>query len=97
LEGITVEKEQDIKTAIVNFRRATEQANTFLNKVITVADNTDDSLSRISRDLFIIVQNLGEASENLNRLLELISDHPSQLLLGEPPLPKKVDANIPNE
>jgi phospholipid/cholesterol/gamma-HCH transport system substrate-binding protein len=97
LEGITVEKEQDIKTAIVNFRRATEQANTLLNKGIIVANNGDDSLSRISGDLLVIVQNLSEASENLNRLLELISDHPSQLLLGEPPLPKKVDANNPNK
>jgi phospholipid/cholesterol/gamma-HCH transport system substrate-binding protein len=97
LEGIAVGREQDIHTAIVNLRRATEQANTLLDKGIVVTHHADDSLSRVSRDLFIIIQDLGEASKNLNRLLERVSDHPSQLLLGDPPLPKKVDTPIPNK
>ncbi len=91
VEGIAVEKEQAIKTAIDDFKQAMENANTLLKKGNSLTDKTDDSLLLLRRNFLIISQNLEKASENLNRLIEIVADHPSQFVFGEPPIPRKVD------
>jgi phospholipid/cholesterol/gamma-HCH transport system substrate-binding protein len=91
LEGITAEKEQSIKTAIEDFRKSMENANTLLKKGNFLTDKTDDSISQLKGQFLIIAQNLEKASENLNKLIEIVADHPSQFIFGEPPAPRKVD------
>lgn len=91
LEGITNEKEQSIKTAIEDFRLSMENANTLLKKGNFLTDKTDDSISQLKGQFLIIAQNLEKASENLNRLIEIVADHPSQFMFGEPPAPRKMD------
>ena len=54
LEGITVEKEQSIKTAIEDFRRSMENANTLLKKGNFLTDKTDDSISQLKGQFLII-------------------------------------------
>ena len=94
IEGITIEKEQDIKTAIENFKVAIENANHLLDSGASLINHTDDSLTRIKQEFFEVIRSLGEASENLNRLMAIIADHPSQLMFGEPPVPKNVEQDI---
>jgi phospholipid/cholesterol/gamma-HCH transport system substrate-binding protein len=91
LDGITVEKEKTIKTALEDFKQAMENANTMLKKGNYLTEKTGDSLSLLKGHFLIIAQNLEKASENLNRLIESVSDHPSQFMFGAPPTPKKVD------
>lgn len=91
LDGITIEKEQTIRTALEEFKQAMENANVLLKKGNFLTENTGDSLSLLKGHFLIIAQNLEKASENLNRLIESVSDHPSQFMFGEPPKPKKVD------
>jgi phospholipid/cholesterol/gamma-HCH transport system substrate-binding protein len=91
LEGITAEKEQSIKTAIEDFRLSMENANILLKKGNFLTDKTDDSISQLRGQFIIIAQNLEKASENLNRLIEIVADHPSQFIFGQPPVPRKVD------
>jgi phospholipid/cholesterol/gamma-HCH transport system substrate-binding protein len=91
LEGITAEKEQSIKTAIEDFRKSMENANTLLKKGNFLTDKTDDSISQLKGQFLIIAQNLEKASENLNKLIEIVADHPSQFIFGEPPAPRKMD------
>ena len=91
MEGITVEKEQSIKTAIEDFRLSMENANTLLKKGNFLTDKTDDSISQLKGQILIITQNLEKASENLNRLIEIVADHPSQVMFGGPPSPRKMD------
>jgi phospholipid/cholesterol/gamma-HCH transport system substrate-binding protein len=91
LEGITADKEQSIKTAIEDFRKSMESANTLLKKGNFLTDKTDDSISQLKGQFLIIAQNLEKASENLNRLIEIVADHPSQFMFGEPPAPRKMD------
>ena len=93
LEGITIEKQKTIKEAIEDFRQAMENANIFFKKGVSLVDGTDDSISLLNRNLLSIAQTLETASENLNRLIELVADHPSQLIFGEAPIPRKVEQN----
>ncbi len=91
LDGITVEKEQTIKTALEEFKQAMQNANALLKKGNFLTEKTGDSLSLLKGHFLIITENLEKASENLNRLIESVSDRPSQFMFGEPPMPKKVD------
>jgi len=86
-----VDKQATIKAAIEDFKLAMENANIFLEKGSSLVSATDDSLAHLKRHLLVIAQNLEKASDNLNRVVELLADQPSQLLFGEPPSPRIVE------
>lgn len=91
VEGIVAENQKTIKTAVQDFGQAMEEANTLLEKGSSLVSGTADSHSHLRRHLLLIAQNLEKASENLQRLVDLLADHPSQLMFGQPPLPRKVE------
>lgn len=91
VEGIIADDEETLKAAMENFRLAMENANTLLEKGSKLVSGTDDSHSHLKPHLLVVAQNLEKASGNLNRLLDLLADHPSQLILGQPPLPRKLE------
>ena len=90
LEGIASEKDATIRAAIDEFQLAMENANLFLKKGRSMMSGTDESLSYLRRHLVVVTQNLEKASDNLNRLIELVADHPPQLIFGKPPMPREV-------
>jgi ABC-type transporter Mla subunit MlaD len=92
VQGIVIGKEETIKTALDNFSRAMENANILLNKGTSLVSGTDASMSELMHHLVVAAQNLEMASENLNQLMELLADHPSQLLFGEPPEARNVES-----
>ena len=51
----------------------------------------DASQTQLRRHLVVVAQNLEKASEDLQRLLDVLSKHPSQLMFGEPPRPRMVE------
>lgn len=75
----------NVKTISGNINESLE---TFEKKVLARAESTT---ARFERHLVITGQNLEKATENLNRLLEILSNQPSQLLFGEPPPPRKLE------
>lgn len=91
LEGITVAKQNTIKKSIDDFKKTMENTNTLSKQGVSLVSGTQDSLFLLSRHLLTIAQNLEKASENLNRLIELVSDHPSQIIFGKAPTPRKVE------
>jgi phospholipid/cholesterol/gamma-HCH transport system substrate-binding protein len=91
LERITVGKAETIEAAIEDFKAAAEKANTLLEKGHSLVDGTDDLLSNLRQYLLDISRNLEQASENINRITETIADQPSQLIFGEPPVPREVE------
>jgi phospholipid/cholesterol/gamma-HCH transport system substrate-binding protein len=91
IEKIIVDKGQTVENAIDDFKLAVEKTTRLLDKGTLLVDNTDDSIYHLSQYLTIIARNLEKASDNLNRLIEQVKDHPSQLLFGEPPAPRKLE------
>jgi phospholipid/cholesterol/gamma-HCH transport system substrate-binding protein len=96
VDGIVLEKENTIKTAIDDFRQAMENANIFLKKGVALVDGTDDSISHLMPHMLIVAQNLEKASENLNQIMELLAEQPSQFIFGEPPAHRSVDSDGSN-
>ena len=48
-------------------------------------------IRRQDRHLVVVAQNLERASEDLQRLLDVLANQPSQLMFGERPAPRKVE------
>ncbi len=59
--------------------------NNLMEKASGLVDMAGVDFSNLSRHLTVIGQNLEKTSGNLDNLLEQLSDHPSQLLFGDPP------------
>ena len=87
---IVTDNTKTIKVVLEGFGKAAESANIFLEKGSSLVSGTNDSLSHLKRQLLVTGQHLEKATENLNRLIELVADQPSQLIFGEPPVPRKV-------
>lgn len=92
VEDIVKDEQNTIRTAFHDFKKAMENANVFLEKGADFIDGTDESLFYLRSSLMVTTQNLEKASDNLNRLLELVADHPPQLLFGGPPAPRELES-----
>jgi len=90
-DRILVKNEETIHKDLVELAKTLENARGFFGKGSSLVGKVDDSYSYLERQLLIIAQNLEKASENLDRLTELLADQPSQLLFGEPPAPRKLE------
>jgi phospholipid/cholesterol/gamma-HCH transport system substrate-binding protein len=88
LDRLVAESEDPLHTSIQEIAQTAGKAGVLMGKLNNLAGETGHSVSRLSRELTVTAQNLEKATENLNRLTELIADHPSQLIFGEPPPPR---------
>lgn len=93
LEEVIDDNREPIKAAVEDFGKAMKNANIFLEKGAAIASGTDNSLVYLRRYLLVVAQNLEKATDNLNRLIELLADQPSQLIFGEAPVPRKVESD----
>jgi phospholipid/cholesterol/gamma-HCH transport system substrate-binding protein len=91
VDGIIVSNQDTINTALDDFGKAMENANALLERGASFVRGTDDTLGYLRQNLAVTAQNLEKASENLDHLIELLAEHPSLLLFGEPPLPRKLE------
>jgi phospholipid/cholesterol/gamma-HCH transport system substrate-binding protein len=94
-ENLLNGNEAKIGEAVEDFRLAVKNANLLMEKGVSAADGANETVIQLQRQLTRTGQNLERASENLDRLLDLLADHPSQLLFGEPPAPREVEAGAP--
>jgi phospholipid/cholesterol/gamma-HCH transport system substrate-binding protein len=97
VENIVIKNEKTIKTAIDEFQLAMTNANHLLEKGSSLVSDTDDSISDLMHHLLAVARNLEKASENLNQIMELVADQPSQLIFGEPPVPRVVEKELDTE
>jgi phospholipid/cholesterol/gamma-HCH transport system substrate-binding protein len=91
VEGIIIDEEQNIKTAVEDMGLAIKEARVTFEKGSSMVSSTDDSIGRILTRLLVVSQNLEKGTEDLNRLIELLTDQPSRLIFDQPPTPKKVE------
>ena len=91
IDSIVEENKKEFTEAISNFKHTMKHADILMGNGSELIKNTDAKLSILQRQLFITLQNLEKATYNMNRLLELVSDQPSQIIFGEPPSEKHVE------
>jgi phospholipid/cholesterol/gamma-HCH transport system substrate-binding protein len=91
VKGIITVNRDNIDKTFEDLRRAMATANAFLEKGTSLVGTTDETVSYLRQNLLVTSQNLEKASDNLNRIIEILADQPSQLFFGDPPPPRKVD------
>ena len=91
VEDMVVDNEENIKKAVEDLRQAMRNANVLLEKGALFIGNADGTFFQLKRQLSVSAQNLEKATDNLNQFLGLLADHPSQLIFGEPPVPRSVE------
>lgn len=91
LEKISTGNEKAITLAINDFRTAMSKVNTLLDTGNSVVTGADDTVYQLGHDLNEIARNIEVATENLNRIIDIVSDQPSQLIFGEPPAKREAE------
>jgi phospholipid/cholesterol/gamma-HCH transport system substrate-binding protein len=93
-EETIAETEVMLKTAVEDLRVALGKANLFLDKGSSLASGAEGMVLDLRGHLLITAQNLERASMNLDRLIEIVADQPSQLLFSEPPPPREGESDM---
>ncbi|MBI4619691.1 MAG: MCE family protein [Desulfobacterales bacterium] len=91
LDRIVADNEKEFAEAIYDLKRSMKKANIILGDGLDLIKDADKGISSLNRHLPATLDNLEKATENLNRLIELLSNQPAQLFFGEPPPSKKVE------
>ena len=89
--SIVTSNKESLNSAIADLSLATKNANILMEKGADMMVGTDESIRLLRQQLMVAGQNIETASESLNKLMEIVSSQPSQLLFGEPPKAKKID------
>jgi phospholipid/cholesterol/gamma-HCH transport system substrate-binding protein len=89
VDGMVGKNEQDIELAVRDFRQAMAKTNRLLVQGSSLVEGTRDLQAHFGSRLLNVANNLDRASENLERLIDLLADHPAQLMFGSPPEPRR--------
>ncbi|MBF0119249.1 MAG: MCE family protein [Desulfobacterales bacterium] len=85
VEGIVSDNKKTLSEVFLELNNSMKNANLMITNLTKVINNTDSKLFNIERHVLVTLQNIESATEHLNRLIEITSEQPSQLLFGEPP------------
>ncbi len=77
-----------IKAAVSEFRSSLQEARVVMRRSDAFFKEADGRFSALQYNLEETLTNLNQASESLNRFLDLIADQPGQLFLGKPAPPR---------
>jgi phospholipid/cholesterol/gamma-HCH transport system substrate-binding protein len=84
LDKIATENEDELSRSLKNFTASMENANRFLSQGADLIEETDETVQRVRRQVTATLQQLEQASRNLNRTMEQVADQPSVLLFSKP-------------
>ena len=88
LDRILADNEPRIDQTFQQIDQSARNVEMMMQQGAGLIKNTDERISDLQRHLLVTAQNLRIASENLNDLIEIVTDQPSQLFFGEP-LPER--------
>ena len=90
VEGIIAENRKILRSNVEKLGTVLDNANLLLKNGSLLLKRSDESIADLTRQLSVSVWNIEKATDNMARLMETLADQPSQLLLGTPPVPRKV-------
>jgi phospholipid/cholesterol/gamma-HCH transport system substrate-binding protein len=88
---VVADNEKTIKKTLEELKLAMENTNKLLKEGSSLVTGTDKSLDNFTRRQTVVAQNLERASGNLNRLIDILARQPSQLIFGQPPVPRNIE------
>lgn len=92
--SVVAENKKGIAEVISGLRRSMKNADRLLANGAALVKDTEEGLYSFQQQLNISLQNLENATGELNSLLKRVSDQPSQLIFGEPPPARTVEPDL---
>jgi phospholipid/cholesterol/gamma-HCH transport system substrate-binding protein len=94
-DKVVAENEAGLAKAVEGFSISMERAGTLFSEGGDLVQKTEQNLEGLQQHLMVTLQNLEQASRELNRSMERIADQPSLLIFSKP-LPEKTAVNSGN-
>jgi len=91
VDRIVEHSEKPLEETVLELRTAVDRANELFSKGIVLMDGAGSGFTYLKGSLLTIGQNLENASENLNIVLENLANEPARFLLAEPPPPRELE------
>ena len=89
-DRLATENSDDIHALLSDMRTSLDNINKLTGSSGDLLVQTNREIISLAGELRKSLRTYDQAGRNLNRFLEQIADHPSQLFLGEPPREKKL-------
>lgn len=90
LDRVLASNEGKIDDTFEQLNDSAKNADRVMQEGADLIKNIDKRIADLQLNLLVTTQNLKTASENLNSLIDIVADQPSQLFFGEPLPPRKV-------
>lgn len=84
LRDILHDNKQNLSEAVTALNQAMIEAGGLMQSGSHLVGNVDDRIQRLSSQLMATLQKIDRTADKLNRVIDQISDQPSQLLFGKP-------------
>lgn len=91
VDSMVTSEEETIRRAIDDLQGTLENAHILFETGVTMVNGANETVLQLRPYLVSTAQNLERATQKLERLIELLNEQPSRLLVGEPPPPRDVD------
>jgi phospholipid/cholesterol/gamma-HCH transport system substrate-binding protein len=85
-DQVVQKNEGELSKAVSQLTKSIEESGVFLTEGTKLVRKTDRTLEIIQQQMTATLQNLEQASQNLNRTTEKIADQPSLLIFSKPPI-----------
>jgi phospholipid/cholesterol/gamma-HCH transport system substrate-binding protein len=84
LRDILRSNKQDLSDAVTALNQAMLKAGGLMRSGSHLVGNADERIQHLSSQLMVTLQKIDRTADKLNRVIDQISDQPSQLLFGKP-------------
>ncbi len=91
VDSLIATNEPTVNATLHELHDAVTQTTTFLTQGTTMVAGSRDNIDAMQQHLLVTLQNLEQASRELNRLLDELKDQPSRLIMGGPPSPRVIE------
>jgi phospholipid/cholesterol/gamma-HCH transport system substrate-binding protein len=87
------DNKNQLNSSLVKLNQMLQGATALVQKGSGLVDNTDTTVSTLEHHLLVTLYNIESAAENLNHLINVLANQPSQLIFGQPPLPRTIETS----
>ena len=93
LDDMIRDNKNQLNNALVKLNQTLQETTALVQKGSGLVDNADTAVSNLEHHLLVTLYNIESAAENLNQLINVLANQPSQLIFGQPPDPRTIETS----
>ncbi len=93
IDDMIRDNKKQLNNALVKLNQTLQETTALAQKGSGLVDTTDAKVSTLEHHLLVTLYNIESAAENLNHLINVLANQPSQLIFGQPPEPRTIETS----